>query len=169
MADIFDESADAEDRAPPSDGVALSLALNAAAHDEAVAAKAARFLEEQTKLARLQAEDLRKEDAIRHWSLRVRHFNDILKLAFSVSAAVLVTAIAAGVLALVWNAYEATGLVIQPLRAPPDFAARGMDGTVLAQSLLDKLNGYVKDADKWSFRAADNVSGNWGNDSKVEI
>ena len=71
--------------------------------------------------------------------------------------------------AMVWNAHEATGLVIQPIKAPPDFAARGLDGTVLAQRLLDKLNGLVREADKWSFRSADSISGNWGNDSKVQI
>ena len=152
-----------------TDAAALSLALGAAAHDGKVAAKAAVFLDEQTKLVRLQAEDLRKEDVLRHWSLRVRHINDLLKLAFGLGAAVVALMIAVGLGALAWNAHEATGLLIAPIKAPPDFAQRGLDGTVLAQRLLDKLNGMVRQADKWSFRSADSIGGNWGNDSKVEI
>ena len=152
-----------------TDAVVLSLAMNAATHDENVAARAAILLEEQTKLVRLQVADLRKEDAIRHWSLRVRHVNDLIKLTFGLGAACVVLVVAIALGALVWNAHEATGLLIQPINAPPDFAARGLDGTVLAHRLLDKLNGFVTEADKWSFRSADSVSGNWGNDSKVEI
>jgi tetratricopeptide (TPR) repeat protein len=136
----------------------------------------AKALDEQIEVLRLQNQhlamqisDAKREDRVRYRSLRVRHVNDLLKMAFGVSGAVVVTAFAIGIIALVWSAHEATGLVIQPLKAPPDFAERGLDGTVLAQRLLDKLNGYVTAADKWSFRAADNVSGNWGNDSKVQI
>ena len=166
MSDDDDESLENRDSA---DTAALSLAMNAATHDEKVSARAAILLEEQAKLVRLQVADLRKEDAIRHWSLRVRHVNDLLKLTFGLGAAFVVLVVAIALGALVWNAHEATGLLIQPINAPPDFAARGLDGTVLAHRLLDKLNGLVTEADKWSFRAADSVSGNWGNDSKVEI
>ncbi len=167
MADEEDEHSGAE--TGPSGAAALSLALNAATHDERVAARAAVFLEEQTRLTRLQAADLEREDTVRHWSLRVRHINDLVKLALGIGAAFVALAAAAGVAALAWNAHEATGLIIQPIKAPPDFAARGLDGTVLAQRLLDKLNGLIGEADKWSFRSSDNISGNWGNDSKVQI
>ncbi len=169
MPDIFDDDGPDADASTSTDAAALSLALNAAAHDGKVAAKAAIFLEEQTKLVRLQAADLEKEDALRHRSLRVRHINDLLKLAFGVGAAFVVLTAAVALAALVWNAYDATGLIIQPINAPPDFAARGLDGTVLAHRLLDKLNGYIGDAEKWTFRSPDSISGNWGDDSKVEI
>jgi tetratricopeptide (TPR) repeat protein len=163
-----DEDEGPEERELP-DAAALSLAMNTASHDEKVAAKAAMLLEEQTRLVRLQAAELRKEDALRRWSLRARHINDLIKLTFGLGAAVIALVVAIGAAALVWNAHEATGLLIQPINAPPDFAARGLDGTMRAHRLLDKLNGLVADADKWSFRAAGSVSGNWGNDSKVEI
>jgi tetratricopeptide (TPR) repeat protein len=127
------------------------------------------LLRKQARLVDLQIADLEREDAVRHWSLRVRHINDLVKLALGIGAAFLALAAAAGVAALAWNAHEATGLIIQPIKAPPDFAARGLDGTVLAQRLLDKLNGLIGEADKWSFRATDNISGNWGSDSKVQI
>jgi tetratricopeptide (TPR) repeat protein len=169
MSDIFDDDEPRSEGSSSTDAAALSLALNAAAHDKDVAARAAIFLDEQTRLVRLQAADLEKEDVLRHWSLRVRHVNDLLKLTFGVGAAFVALMFAVGLAALAWNAHEATGLIIQPIKAPPDFAQRGLDGTVLAQRLLDKLNALVADADKWSFRAADSISGNWGDNSKVEI
>ncbi|HEY4116155.1 MAG TPA: hypothetical protein VGM17_19010 [Rhizomicrobium sp.] len=167
MPDERDDKS-AENKISP-DATAHSMAMEAAAHNEKVAAKAATFLEEQTRLVRLQAADLEREDKVRHWSLRVRHISDLLKLAFELGAALIALVVAVGLVAMIWNAREATGLIIQPIKAPPDFAARGLDGTVLAQRLLDRLNGLVLAADKWSFRSTDSISGNWGNDSKVQI
>jgi tetratricopeptide (TPR) repeat protein len=167
MADEHDDKA--AGNAISTDAAAQSLAMEVAADNEKVAAKAEIFLEEQTKLVRLQAVDLERENTVRHWSLRVHHISDLLKLSFELGAALIALMLAGGLVALAWNAHEATGLIIQPIKAPPDFAARGLDGTVLAQRLLDKLNGLVREADKWSFRSTDNISGNWGNDSKVQI
>jgi tetratricopeptide (TPR) repeat protein len=152
-----------------ADATALSLAMNAAAHTEKVATTAAAFLREQTRLVRLQAVDLERENRVRHRSLHIHHISDLLKLAFELGAALIALVVAVGLVAMIWNAREATGLMIQPIKAPPDFAARGLDGTVLAQRLLDRLNGLVTEADKWSFRSTDTISGNWGNDSKVQI
>jgi len=170
MADVFEDDAEERDADPAATrATALALALNAAAGDDRVARQAEIFLGEQTRLVRLQAADLEKEDTLRHWSLRVRHVNDVLKLAFGVSAAFVVLMAVAALALLVWQAVEARGLVIQPIRTPPEFSQRGLDGTVLAQRLLDKMNSLVVRGDKWSFRSADTVSGNWGEDSKVEI
>ena len=149
---------------PGADALAAQIATSAGP-----TAEAREYLRKQSRLVDLQIEELRREDRVRHWSLRVRHFNDLLRLAFGLGGALVVLFLAAGLSALVWNAYEARGLIIQPIRTPPDFAARGLDGTTLAQKLLDKLNGLVTDADKWSFRTADSIGGNWGDDSKVEI
>jgi tetratricopeptide (TPR) repeat protein len=163
MAD--DETEDAAMR-PGADALAAQIAMGAGAE---TAAEARAYLRKQSLLVDLQIEELRKEDRVRHWALRVRHVNELLKLAFGLSGALIALILAAGLSALVWNAYDARGLIIEPIRTPPDLAARGLDGTVLAQRLLDKLNGLVSDADKWSFRAADSIGGNWGDDSKVEI
>ncbi|MEI9932470.1 MAG: hypothetical protein WDM89_18515 [Rhizomicrobium sp.] len=64
------------------------------------AAKADAFLDEQiilTKeqaaLARLQAEDLRREDRLRHRSLRLHHLSDMLKLGFELALAAIFTAV----------------------------------------------------------------------------
>ena len=59
--------------------------------------KADAFLDEQIALAKkqstiadLQIEDLKREDKLRHWSLIVHHFSDVLKLAFEFAVAAIV-------------------------------------------------------------------------------
>ena len=164
--DVVEEFEEQASAAPSADALAADIAMGAGA---AAGPEAREYLRKQIHLVDLQIAELRKEDRVRHWSLRVRHINELLKLAFGLSGALVVLILAAVLSALVWNSYDARGLIIQPIRTPPDFAARGLDGTMLAQRLLDKLNGLVADADKWSFRAADSIGGNWGGESKVEI
>ena len=108
---------------------AVSLALSAAAQNERVAAKAEVFLEEQTRLAReqvelsrLQAEDLRREDRLRHWSLRVRHLSDLLKLTFEFSIAVLGFGALVAAAASIWIAAHEDSVVIEPFAVPPTYA-----------------------------------------------
>jgi hypothetical protein len=65
--------------------------------------KADASLDEQIALSRkqftiadLQIEDLKREDKLRHWSLIVHHFSDVLKLAFEFAVVVAITARAGG-------------------------------------------------------------------------
>ena len=156
------------------DPIATSLALGAAAHDERVAAKAEAFLDEQTRLAQkqsaiadLQIEDLKREDKLRHWSLRVRHVSDVLKLGFEFAVGFIVLAIAVGVGAVIWQAAHAEGLVIRSFEVPQTLAERGLTGQVIANKLLDRLTAMQGQTD--SSRAASSFANDWTNDIKVEI
>ena len=66
----------------------MAFAMGAASREEADAflRKQGRLAEEQTVLVRLQAEDLRREDRLHHWSLRVHHVSDAMQLAFELAA-----------------------------------------------------------------------------------
>ena len=157
-----------------ADPVAISLALGAAAHDERVAAKAEAFLDQQTHLAQkqsaiadLQIEDLKREDKLRHWSLRVRHVSDVLKLGFELAVGFIVLAIAIGVGAVIWQAAHAEGLVIRSFEVPQTLVERGLTGQVIANKLLDRL--AVMQAQTDSTRAASSFANDWTNDIKVEI
>jgi tetratricopeptide (TPR) repeat protein len=143
-------------------GPAAWTALGSASRDVADA-----FLHEQTLLARMQIEDLTREDALRHWSLRVRHVSDVLKLALELSVALIVLVIAAGIGAELWNAAHADGLVIEAFSVPPDLAQRGLTGEVVATKVLDRLNEFQ--AATTSMRAPSSYANNWGNDIKVQI
>ncbi len=148
---------------------ALTLALGGASR-----AKADLFLDEQIKatreqtiLARLQADELRREDRVRHWSLRVHHISDVLKLAFELALALIFTAVVACIGAVVWTAAHDDGLVIEAFKVPPDMAAKGLTGDVVASQLLDRLTDLQAQTD--SARAPNSYSSDWGNDIKIDI
>ena len=48
-------------------------------------------------------------------------------------------AIAAGLAFMIWDAAHSQGLLIEPFSVPPDMAAKGLTGQVVASQLLDKL------------------------------
>lgn len=149
-----------------SDDLATAMALGARG---TLDPHAIAYLKEQTRLAQLQSQNLIEQNAFEVSHLKWRRFNDQLRGAWQSLAMLIGTAVFLLIAALIWDAHEASGLVVQPLSAPPDFAARGLDGTVLAQRLLDKLNGLVQQSEQYSVRTADSIGGNWGDDSKVEI
>jgi tetratricopeptide (TPR) repeat protein len=160
------------------DPAALALALG---HSGTLDPRAAAFLEKQGRLSdeqikvagaqelvlRLQAEDLKREDRLRHWSLRVRHVSDVLKVAFEIAIAFIVLSVATGIGAAIWTASHDDGLVIESFSVPPDMAARGLSGEVVAGQLLDKL--VQMQAATGSNRPAKSYANNWGNDIKVQI
>jgi tetratricopeptide (TPR) repeat protein len=164
---MTDESqSNARPDAPSTAGLA---ALGAASRTKADA-----FLDEQivlTKeqavLARLQAEELRREDRLRHWSLRVHHVSDVLKLAFELALAAIFTAVVLVIAGAVWSASHEDGLVIEAFSVPPDLANSGLTGQAVAAKLQDKLSAMQ--AATGSARPAASYSNNWGNDIKVEI
>jgi hypothetical protein len=136
--------------------------------------KADAFLDEQIELSRkqstiadLQIEDLKREDKLRHWSLIVHHFSDVLKLAFEFAVAGIVLGILALLTGAVWSAAHENGLVIEAFSVPPDMANRGLTGQAVAAQLQDKLTAMQ--AATVSARPAASYSNNWGNDIKVEI
>jgi tetratricopeptide (TPR) repeat protein len=130
-------------------------------------AKADAWLEEQTTLARLQAQDLRREDKLRHWSLIVRHTSDVLKVAFELAVAGIALAILIGIGAALWKAAHDNSLIIDAFSVPPDMASRGLTGQAVAAQLQDKLTAMQDATD--SGRPAASYANNWGNDIKVEI
>jgi tetratricopeptide (TPR) repeat protein len=148
---------------------AAMLALGAASR-----AKADRYLDEQTKVAeaqaellRLQAEDFRRDEPLRQRTLRVNHLSELMKLAFELSLALVVMAVAAAVVSALWNAAHDDGLVIEAFSVPPDMAGRGLTGDVVAARLLDKLS--LLQSQTASNRAPSSYANNWGDDIKVEI
>src|SRR5215469_14016502 len=161
MAEYPDEGSNEEASSTRGDELALAV-LGSASRKKADA-----FLDEQTILARLQAKELAHELSLRHWSLRVRHVSDIIKLSFEIAIAFIVLAIAVGIGAAIWQAAHADGLVIRSFNVPEAFAARGLTGEVVANKLLDRLT--VMQGETNSTRAASSFANDWTNDIKVEI
>jgi tetratricopeptide (TPR) repeat protein len=121
----------------------------------------------QTEVLHLQAHELKHELKLRHWSLRVRHVSDVLKLSFELGAAALVLALAAAIGSGVWSAAHDRGLIIESFDVPPDMAAKGLSGPVIASKLLDDITALQKATS--SSRPASSFTNDWTNAIKVEI
>ena len=145
-----------------ADPAATALALAGASRNEADA-----FLKDQRKLVELQARELAHELDLRHWSLWVRHISGLLKLAFEFSIALVLLAIVALLANEVWSAAHDEGLVIEAFSVPPDMAARGLTGQVIASQMLDQISALQATSN--SVRAPGSYANNWGDDIKVEI
>ena len=166
---MAEERAESDSGGQSPSGAAAFAALAYASREKADA-----FLEEQTLLAReqaavarLQAGDLRREDSLRHWSLRVRHISDVVKVTFEVALALLVVAIVAGLADVVWTAAHDDSLVIEAFSVPPDLAARGMTGQAIAAQLQDKLSSMQIATN--SGRPAKSYANSWDDGIKVMI
>jgi tetratricopeptide (TPR) repeat protein len=68
---------------------------------------------------------------------------------------------------MLWNASGSGGLAIEPFSVPPDLAARGLTGQVVASKLLDRLVAMQQQTD--SQRDPATYTNYWGDDIKVEI
>jgi tetratricopeptide (TPR) repeat protein len=150
---------------------AASLSLAGASREKADALldEQRAVLKKQGLLLDLQIEDAREQHDLHVSHLRFRRFGDYAKSAMEATVAIFIVLVVAGFAALIWQAHEARGLVAEPLKTPPDFAARGLDGTVLSQQLLDRLNAMVDDANVYSLRKPDSIAGSWGSNIKVQI
>ena len=160
---VAEENEGAEAPAPGMDAVALAAALGAASSDKADA-----FLSEQTRLVRLQADELSHELDPRHWSLWVRHLSGVLKLTLEVSLALFGLGVIGVGAAAVWYAAHSDGLVIESFSVPPDLAQKGQSGQVVATQLLDQIN-LVENSSQGQSRPGRALSGGWSDDVKVEI
>jgi tetratricopeptide (TPR) repeat protein len=153
----------------PGDGAAAALALGAASRE-----KADRFLEEQTRVAeaqgefiRLQSEDFRADETVRRQTLRLHHSSTVMKVALEVTVALVILFFAVVIGSAIWYAAHDDGLVIEPFSVPPEMAARGLSGDVVAARMLDKLAQLQ--AQTVSNRAASSYANDWGNDIKVQV
>src|SRR5580700_10905241 len=150
---------------------AAALALGGASREKADALldEQRAVLRKQGLLLDLQIEDAREQHDLHVSHLRFRRFGDYAKAAMEATVAVFIALVVFGFGTLVWQAHEARGLVAEPLKTPPDFAARGLDGTVLSQQLLDHLNAMVEEANVYTLRKPDSIAGSWGSNIKVQI
>jgi tetratricopeptide (TPR) repeat protein len=98
---------------------------------------------------------------------RNERFRNRIKAVRDIAIALVVLLLAVGALGFVWNARQASGLVIQPLSTPPDLVARGLDGQAIASQIQDRLNQLQDDTD--SSRPANTFANNWQGNVSVEI
>ncbi len=160
---MAEEDDDAVSAGKTGDAAAIGLAMNGVAAEDARA-----YLREQTELAKLQKQNLIEQNAFELSHLRWRRLNDQLSGAFRIILVVVAVAVLVGLAALLWNAREADGLVVDSFSAPADFAARGIGGDVLANDLTNRLAEVRKITLAHSISNTSDVSKN-GDDIRVDI
>ncbi|MFI4950998.1 MAG: tetratricopeptide repeat protein [Caulobacterales bacterium] len=126
------------------------------------------FLAEHTRLAQMQAEQMRETGELALSRLRWGRFSDRIKALLQMMTAVVGVGVMLLVGAMVWHAHEQHGLEIEAFSVPPDLARSGLTGQVAAGRFLDKLQA-LQTATENSDRPSESYEGNWGSDVKVEI
>ncbi|HEY1708940.1 MAG TPA: hypothetical protein VGG10_11800 [Rhizomicrobium sp.] len=163
MADDLLDAQNTADEAAETNAAAVALALDGATARPELSGAIAAFLKEQRRLMEEQREQLRDSAKRMRLGIVDQRFSIALKAAI----ALIGFAVAILFATMMWNAYDSGGLVIEPFSVPPDLAARGLTGEVVAAKLLDRM--AQMQAETSSQRAPESFQNYWGQDIKVTI
>ena len=153
---------------------AAAIAAGEAAKDKDVARATQAFLREQTRLLKAQREELLEQRALRLRQLEsafregeLRRFGLRLRNGMQLFLALVATAIALGVLTMVYEAAASRQVVVDEFKAPPALAGRGLSGEVVASDVLDTLQ-KLQDATRSARKLLPSRSA-WASDVKIEV
>ena len=149
------------------DPVAAAKAVQASASGKRLDPALAAYLQEQTNLARLEQHHFEKERELAIGAAKRKRLSDQIRIAFQILLATIVTAIGAGLLVMVHDAFVSSSVVIDPFAAPPALAARGLSGEVIAGGVLDRLTQLQ--ASTRASSAKRNISNAWTGEIKLEV
>src|SRR5579862_3795339 len=134
---MVDESEDVSARgAGNSAAIGIAMAASPSAAEEA-----REYLRKQSRLADLQIENLQKVDEFETSHLRWRRFNDQMKGAMQIMVVLVGAAIVIGIVAALWNASRAEGLVVDSFAVPSAYGQAGVTGSVIADDMTQKIAG----------------------------
>ena len=169
MAEAAETPEPESDELPtPVSAAAIALALGQRGQGRPeLDADAAAFLREHTRMLQLQMEHLHEQRILNLKHLQWRLFGDRVKGALQAMSLVVGAAIIIGIGAMVWEARQEHGLLVEAFAVPPDLAQKGLTGQVMANLIVDRI--IALDAKAQSVRAASSYKENWGQDIKVEI
>lgn len=157
-----------------TDAFAAVLAANLPLLDPRVARRTREYLEKQTRLLELQAEQLHDMHTLHLRELRgrvsegpLRRAGMRIRLAFQIFFALLATALGIGAVVMLRDALTSHAVIIEPFKTPSDLAARGITGEVVAAGLLDELTKLQRATHSGATEMT--ATGAWNGDIKVEI
>jgi tetratricopeptide (TPR) repeat protein len=168
--DILGEAPEAnssEPGEPREDPFAAAVAMNAAQQGGPLDPHTAAYVEEQTRLLRLQVKHYDQERRLGIGAAKRKRFGDRLRNLLAVLVCLGAVGAIVGLLAMAWDAAHDHSLVVEAFSVPPDFALRGLTGQVVARQVLDKLIALQEQTG--SMRAAGSFRNNWGDNLRVEI
>jgi tetratricopeptide (TPR) repeat protein len=157
-----------------AEAFAATVAAKLADSDPQVARDTSAFLQEQTRLLKVQKEHLEDEHALRLTHLRHQsrllhgqRWAQNLRIAFQCFAAVVAGVIGGGLLLMLHDAFTSRSVVVHPFDTPPALVARGVTGKVVAAGVLDELV-RLQTATR-ADAAKRQLSNAWSNEIKLDI
>ena len=161
------EEVEARRRSAKLDPIAAAALLQASAKGSKLNPTLAAYLEEQTKLARLEAHHFDEERELAIGAAKRKRLSDQIRIAFQLLLALIVTAIGVGLVVMVHDAFTSQSVVIEPFAAPPALAARGLSGQVVGAGVLDRLT-QLQTSTRGS-SAKRQISNAWTGEIKLEV
>jgi predicted Zn-dependent protease len=159
MAEDLDLDLPQAEPAIPAD-LAMAAALDEARASPELSPDVKAFFQAQTDLAHQQRHHMDALFRLDRWSRRLKLLLQMLVIGVGLAA---VTALAV----MAWDASREHGVVVEAFSVPPDLAARGLTGQVVAGKFLDDLQKMQ--AQNHSRRLPNTYANNWSGEVKVEI
>ncbi|MGA9853184.1 MAG: tetratricopeptide repeat protein [Gammaproteobacteria bacterium] len=162
-------------------GFAASLAMDAAGKSPEMSERAARYLDEQIALSRVQREHLERTQALQeenlklqsqalraqHKQLRSQRLHDRLRSVYQGVLSLVFLGILGVIIYAVISAATDQSVVVNQFQVPPSFAAQGNNGTVVAGQFLDQLQ--TLQAASQSSQAAKVLQDAWSNNIQLQV
>ncbi len=139
---VSDEHEGAEARpsaTPDTGGLALDLAMEEARNDPSLRGHVAAFLEDQRALIADQRHHMREQFGPQLRQLRLGVWEKRMGVFLRLATGFIGFVVAAGLAYLIWNAAHSNQMVIDAFAVPPQLAARGLSGPVVAAKLSDRI------------------------------
>lgn len=131
----------------PADNNSLASAI-AVAGTAPLDPRAVAVLEKQARVLDMQIESTVRNAKLRRLTLRLGALSAMMKVVLEVAAAFIVLAIAAFLAGAIWKAAHDDSIVIEAFAVPPDLAAKGLTGDVVASQFEDRLSWMDRQAAK---------------------
>ena len=148
---------------PDTAGLAIDLAMEEARGNPALQGHVAAFLSDQRGLIADQRHHMRIQLRQLHLGIAEKWLGVLLRVA----AAFTGLAVAAGLAYLIWNAAASNQLVVDAFTVPPDLAAKGASGEVVAGQFLDALSDMQQKTS--AVRPPSNLTNSYSGGIKLEI
>jgi hypothetical protein len=116
----------------PLDPTAAALAAEGAKNDPELTREASAYFRKQGRLVEVQTEHLHEQRVVNLELLKLRRFDERLRVGLRLFVIVIATVIGIGVVLMLRDAAGSRAVVIDPFDTPPSLAADGLNGRVIA-------------------------------------
>jgi len=125
---------------PPLDPTAAALAAEVAKNNPELAQEASAYFRKQSHLVEIQTEHLHEQRAVNLQLLKLRRFDDRLRVGLRLFVILVAIVMGVGAVLLFHDAVTSNQVVIEPFETPSSLTASGLTGKVVAAGLLGELN-----------------------------